>query len=285
MPRMSGLTDPYLKLGRAKLHLDNLKSEIDTFRAGKPYEITSYDDLERQQYVMTFRLFDVPDNVSLIAGDSLYCMRSSLGQLIWALAKRLGGIVNPTHTQFPVIDIDNSDGRKRFDTQTAGIPDNVLEVIKGFQPYRRGTAYKSHPLWRLNALGNIDKHRRIPANGSEMVVYLPNAAREFVSAEVVDDIQSRISVPLIHKDKLQLQPTITFNINFGQGHPADADSLVEGMEGLCAIHDFFETLYSKFSFASCPDSLIPLLTPTKNSPTLLTFMMPSGGCSPPAVTQ
>lgn len=72
--RMSGLTDPYLTLGRAKVHLDSLKGCIDTFRSGKPYEIKSYDDLKRQEYVMEFHLADVPDDISLIAGDSLYCM-------------------------------------------------------------------------------------------------------------------------------------------------------------------------------------------------------------------
>jgi hypothetical protein len=235
---MSGLTDPYLKLGRAKIHLDTLKREIDAFQSGKPYEITSYDDPEWQLYVMTFRLFDVPDDISLIAGDSLYCLRSCLDQIVWALAKRLGGIANPTYTQFPVMEVDNSDLRKRFNSQTEGIPEIATDAIRRFQPYHRGTSYKSHPLWRLNALGNIDKHRRIPANGSEMVVFFPNAAREFVSAEVVDDNHSRISVPLAHKDKLQLQPNITFKVNFGQGHPADPDSLVEASDGLWEIHDF-----------------------------------------------
>src|SRR5258708_35499134 len=137
MAQMSGLTDPYLKIGRAKVHLDSLQSEIHSFQAGKPYEITAYDDLERQLYVMTFRLLDVPDNISLVAGDSLYCLRSSLDQIVWALAKRLGGITNPTHTQFPVIDIDNSEGRKRLNAQTEEIPDKAVEALNGFQPDRR----------------------------------------------------------------------------------------------------------------------------------------------------
>ncbi len=85
---MSGLSDPYLKIGRAKFHLDNLNREIDTFHSSEPYEIKSYDDLERQEYVRTFRLFDVPDDISLIAGDALYCLRSSLDQVACGLGKQ-----------------------------------------------------------------------------------------------------------------------------------------------------------------------------------------------------
>ena len=31
--------------------------------------------------------------------------------------------------------------------------------LKSLQPYQRGNAFRDHPLWHLNELSNIDKHR------------------------------------------------------------------------------------------------------------------------------
>ena len=49
---------------------------------------------------------------------------------------------------------------KRLD----GIPDAVAALIETLQPYHtreKGRDYTRHPLWVLNKLDNIDKHRRL----------------------------------------------------------------------------------------------------------------------------
>lgn len=243
----SPLLDPYLKLGRAELHLKSLDTELELFAKTKPYTITGKDDLKTQRHIIKTELADVPDHIPLIAGDALYCMRCSLDQLVWSMAKRLGGIVNPDHTQFPIVSVDTSDGQGLIARRTAGVPSQAVDEIKSFQPYNRGTAYKAHPLWRLNILCNTDKHRRIPANGSELTMWFPRELDGFITLGAVDDY-GVTSVPLALKHKVDLKPPITFKVNFGWGMGAsDPDSVSEGREGLWEIHNFIkDTVLPRF---------------------------------------
>src|SRR5271165_6791716 len=172
-----GLVDSYLKLGRAKKHMDALDALLKQFTGEKAYTLTRYDDLEQQRHCLKIKLHDVPDDICLTVGDLFYNMRSCLDQLVWSLAHRVGRILDPDYTQFPVMESDNSPCRKRFRNQTEGVPDAAREEILLLQPYHRGDAYKAHPLWRLDAMCNLDKHRRIPANGSEIIPTFSNLTR------------------------------------------------------------------------------------------------------------
>jgi len=236
---MPGLLDPYLKLGRSKMHLDALDVELEKFIGkGKAYALDRYDDLANQRHVLRFKLNDVPDPPSLIVGDALYCMRSALDQLVWSLAKLT--VTIPAHTQFPIFDrpLDNPDSIGRFESQTRGVPDAAVAEIKAFQPYHGAASYKAHPLWRLNAMCNLDKHRRIPANGGEILVHLPQGMTKLATIENLDDCLI-VSIPIAHKDKLQLDPRITVTVNFGGGDPViDPDALVENRDGLWEIYNF-----------------------------------------------
>ncbi len=245
--RMSGLLDPYLKLGRAETHLKSLDVQLKAFQKENPYTITREDDLKTQRHILKTKLAEVPDDITLAVGDALYCMRASLDQLVWSLAKRCGGLVNPSHTQFPNMEVNNSRWRKVFDTQTRGVPDLAIEAIRSLQPYHRGVAFKAHLLWRLHALCNTDKHRRIPANGSEMTLWFPRAIKELVTIETFDDY-GITSVPLAMKDKLQFHPRITFQVNFGWGDAAtDPDSVSETSKDFWEMHDFIrDTVLPRF---------------------------------------
>ena len=117
------LVDPYLKTARAREHLDSLRREIQAFRESKPYTFEAEDDLVQNRYRVRVRMADLPDRVSLIAGDVFYCLRSSLDQLVYALAKT--ATRDPERTQFPIIDRWNSQARKRFEQQTRGVPPEV----------------------------------------------------------------------------------------------------------------------------------------------------------------
>lgn len=256
---MVGLADPYLKIGRAKIHLDVLDVLLESFTGDEPYTFTEYDDLEEQRHILKLKLADVPDSICLTVGDAHYNMRSCLDQLVWSLAKRLGGIIDPDRTQFPILAVDNADTRRSFKVQTEGVPAGPLEEIRAFQPYHRGSDYKSHPLWRLNAMCNLDKHRRIPANGSELLVNFPNVTKGMVGVEpvyggTIIDIPLGLkleaqndgfvaSVPLNLKDKLQMHPTIKFKVNFG----GDAWGFTENRDEVWEVWHFVnDTVLPRF---------------------------------------
>jgi len=94
----SSLTDPYLKTARAKEHLEELRERLRLFRENEPISFKREDDTANQQHIMRIKIKVVPDKITLIAGDFLYCLRSSLDQLVWALAKSVGSY--PSGTQF-----------------------------------------------------------------------------------------------------------------------------------------------------------------------------------------
>src|ERR1035437_4058705 len=156
----SSLADPYLKTTRAKYHLDSLRDELSVFYNSKPYQFLRQDDIERQMHCLIFQVREIPDKIWLIAGDLFCCLRASLDQLVWALA-RLTTDSPSGQIQFPILTQvkDNV-----FEKQTRGVPPEAAAIIKDLQPYHRGDAIsiRSHQLWQLGKLSNLDKHRRIP---------------------------------------------------------------------------------------------------------------------------
>jgi hypothetical protein len=257
--RRPGLADPYLKLGRAKMHLNTLDVLLKEFTGPKAYAVRRYEDSKQKRYCFECKLLDVPDDACLTVGDAFYNTRSSLDQLVWSLSG-LSGKNPPQTTQFPIFEYPPSMKKdiERWDRQIAGVPAKALDEIKSLQPYHRGDSYKAHPLWRLNAICNLDKHRRVPANGSEVLVTFPNITRGDVlglqsrgggavstrspldfRVEAFDD-RHIVSVPIADKAKLQLNPSISFKVNFGQGdarHP-DALTICEDTKGLWGIYNF-----------------------------------------------
>jgi hypothetical protein len=259
IPTLPGLADPYLKLGRAKMHLDALDLLLKEFTGPKAYAVRRYVDSQQRRYCFECALLDVPDPIPLTLGDAFYNLRSCLDQVVWSLSNRGRKKPPPATTQFPVFDhlpVAEKDV-ERFDKQVAGVSSKAVTEIKSLQPYQRGTSFKAHPLWRLNALCNIDKHRRIPANGSELIVNFP----DITSGDVVgvqrhgkgvviempldlrvDALNDRhiISVPLANKHKLELDPSIRFKVNFGQGDARNPDkfTVCEDCAGLWDIYNF-----------------------------------------------
>jgi hypothetical protein len=164
-------------------------------------------------------------------------MRASLDQLVWGLA-RLKGI--PRRAAFPIVDgpVLTKSKLASFNDNLVDVPAEAICEIDALQPYHRGTAYKSHPLWRLDEICNLDKHRRIPANGSASVMQFPNLTAEdtangIMTVEVSDDCFVA-SVPIALKHKLDFNPTMQYKVEFG----GDVSGISEGYGGLFEIYKF-----------------------------------------------
>jgi hypothetical protein len=226
------LVDPYLKTTRAKAHLDALRSDLDAFRESKPYSFTFDVDADRSLYVVKVELKDPPSHLALIVGDLFYCLRSSLDQLVYALAKLTTAL--PKGTQFPIIDEFNKDNMQRFNRQTSGVPSEAREIIKSLQPYHGSneTAIRSHLLWRLNAICNLDKHRRIPIHSSRIDLSFPNLPKSIeASLKFGPDT---ICVPLRYKNQMTVDPKVSFRLVFG-----DLNSGIEcDVDGIAGIYHF-----------------------------------------------
>jgi hypothetical protein len=81
---------------------------------------------------------------------------------------------------------------------------------------------------------NLDKHRRIPANGSEVQFFLPAGTDLRTITFQAFENYGILSVPLADKSKLNIHPEVTFQVVFG-----DITSGVSiGPEGIFDIYQF-----------------------------------------------
>lgn len=226
---MAGLVQPYLKVQRAKEHLDALDREARLFSKSDPYRISAQDDLERGQYIITVRLDEPPVRLALIAGDFIGCLRSSLDYLAWQLAFLT--TTSPSEKVcFPVCEQDSTGTQGYIKVATKGICDRAVAIMKSLQPYNCGSAYKTSYLWMLNKLWNIDKHRHIALHSGVFDISFSGLpARMRPDSEQLDD-SFIMRFPLAAKDHMSLKPRLRVEMKFG-----DAD---EGIE--LSIKDFFD---------------------------------------------
>jgi len=209
---MPNLSDPYLKTIRAKVHLDDLRNQLEIFYKSKPYALVPLeDDIENQRYRVRVQIENVPDHIPLIVGDLLYCLRSALDQLVWSLASLR--IDYPKHTQFPIFKALNPG---KFGEFTNGVPAKAVKIIDSFQPYHGSddAAIQRHLLWRLHLLCIIDKHRRIPVHSDEIFFVLPKPLQPFLRFDNTDEM-GELSIPLALKRQMTLNPDVSFKVSFG----------------------------------------------------------------------
>ncbi len=163
-----------LKLERAREHLAAFEIESRAWTETEPYGIVDEPDPEPPPDMVNYqcrnRRFRItfapkfPDRFRVLIGDCLFNLRSSLDHLVLALAKRhLGSAITEDQikrSQFPIFDSDSS-YRDKAPRLIEGVAPAAQAVIEAIQPYQGGHDCAIHPLWRLNKLHNIDKHREL----------------------------------------------------------------------------------------------------------------------------
>lgn len=79
-----------------------LDTEFEKFRLSDPYTIGTYDDVEKDEYWMFLEAKETPNEIGLIGGDFVSCLRTSLDYLGKALM--IVGAGTPSdRASFPVI--------------------------------------------------------------------------------------------------------------------------------------------------------------------------------------
>lgn len=156
----------WAKFERGKKHLADLQRAIPALGQLQPYSI--FEDLETEPGACIFRLRyndPIPTDIGLMIGDCLHNFRAALDHVIFALSRPR--IENPKESGFPICvardQFDGPAGKRRGPSGVSKIkhcPPSARPVILRHQPYRRMDGTETgHPLWLLNELENIDKHR------------------------------------------------------------------------------------------------------------------------------
>jgi hypothetical protein len=214
----SSLADPYLKTHRAKEHLDALKEGLRMYRESQPCSFGRADDLKNQLHIVNFKIKDIPDRLPLIVGDFAYCLRSSLDQVVWALAKEKGNY--PRNTQFPIFSERTPETESRLTAYTRGVPTLAIREIELLQPYngQDAAAIKSTVLYQLNRLNIIDKHHRIPTDAVAVDLRFPDFPKRFLPLARFDHEREMAIVPLDLKRYMRLDPIVEVHVFFGDSH-------------------------------------------------------------------
>lgn len=154
------------KLRRARLHLRGLDRSVARWSAKNPnaFSVDVSDDPGPGETFASVRYNGAsdPPDISPIIGDALQNMWSALDHLARELATAHGGPLTDAQAQevaFPVIwDRARPDVSKR---RLGRLHSSARAAVEGMQPYHLGTRYRDSPIWLLNELARIDRHRSL----------------------------------------------------------------------------------------------------------------------------
>jgi hypothetical protein len=149
-----------LKIGRAKCHIADLRLALRHFAGSQPYRVDNRPDPATGGPVYFLAgVADVPQAISVIAGDAIHNLRCALDHLAYQLVMVGAGSVPSHHVYFPVVD-DPVENKHKFDKDVGGMRPAAADAIRDLEPHKGG---KGHRLWVLHKLNNTDKHRLLLA--------------------------------------------------------------------------------------------------------------------------
>jgi hypothetical protein len=166
---------PDAKFGRAEQHLSKLEALVDGFVERKPFRLAfqshRFEHLFPESNVPNYEIVirdiePVPDRIGLRLGDFLTNLRASLDHMAWNLVLANDGEPDD-HTTFPIKSKEPREpgsGKPVPLRIFGGASDEAMALVKAAQPYERrdGDDPTTHPLWILDRLVGIDKHRHLP---------------------------------------------------------------------------------------------------------------------------
>src|SRR5512144_1085938 len=164
---MAGSLDgPLAKLKRAEAQLGKLRTEVErVFPRGKRWPVRTEADRSGLEY--RFYLGDVPSvkpDWAFSAGEIMFNLRASLDYLVYELhLRRFRGKLPSgieSRTQFPIFERE----AEFREGGIARLSQRDRRALRNLQPYiTRHDQWHAVRYWlgRLNALHNVDKHRKL----------------------------------------------------------------------------------------------------------------------------
>jgi hypothetical protein len=174
---MSFLRHAELKAGRALEHLEDLRRELHQYYDSNPARVTLHKRPEIGRRFIRVELKDPSDKTYLLVGDFAHNLRSVLDHIVYSLVvKTTGQIPTSKAIQWPVL---KAPDLSALSSRTEGLPAAAVLTIEALQPYHAGPgdAFKQDPLWQLNLLDIVDKHRRVAVNEQAFNTYFPTLSR------------------------------------------------------------------------------------------------------------
>lgn len=155
--------EAWLKVERAKKHIDDLNTLLAEYSATKPYEILTERDRKRRRIIYKALIKKpIPEDVTLIASDAIHNCRTALDYLACDLAIRAGAS-STSGVYFPFAASGNDfSNDPRIKTKIRKLSDIDKSRIHSLTPYKGGNDL----LWALHDLDRTDKHVRLMLVGT-----------------------------------------------------------------------------------------------------------------------
>jgi hypothetical protein len=170
---MLDLRSSHLKIERAKKHLLEFEAERDAFLSTKPYKVSARFNSEQDltEYVVG-ELPEIPDSVSVIVGDVVHNLRSSLDHLASELVRDAG--FSDAGVYYPICE-NLQKYQSESPGKTRGMRAEAKKVIDGTRPYGGG----NEALWGLHQLSVTDKHKLLVPVAHRIGTFSVNLTPEF----------------------------------------------------------------------------------------------------------
>lgn len=144
-----------IKIERANKHIKELESLLTAFLEAHSSRIVRQIDPKSPVQFIALKHLEAPQEIPIIIGDIAHNLRSALDHVAGVVRARGGG--NPNEGHFPISDT-RIGTEKSVAKHIEPFDTNVAQVILD---HLDCSDARNAPIWGINRINNIDKHRRI----------------------------------------------------------------------------------------------------------------------------
>lgn len=206
-----------MKARRADEHFHFLEGAFGEW-SRKPYAVVEKTYCEKSLHIFRIEFTSTPEIIPMLFGDFLCCLRSCLDQLAWQLA-HLDSARTFKTTEERLISFPCFSDPWMYNKRRDLFPPAAARILDGFQPDFGGDAFRDDPVWQLDKLWSLDKHRVTPSTNYEVTFdfSIPNwrshcrYVRQFP-----DRLEVAFPLSFAWTGKVDLKPKVEVDILFGE---------------------------------------------------------------------
>jgi len=227
----------------ADMHLERLKTAFQAFLHLNPFEVVSEYDAQTSDEVVRVRVKrSQPPEWLHIIGDCLHNHRVALDHLVWSLVLKHTPVpLKPKRILFPIYD-DRGDYVSRGANAVAEASGIVQAAVESLQPYHGWHTPEPHPLFLLNEMEIVHKHRHLLAAGSVLTGTQirihgdPGGRLHFHSNVRYGAFEDGVELARYHvvppgpEPKVEFDYRVTFDIAFAEKGPARGTPVGQTLE-------------------------------------------------------
>jgi hypothetical protein len=243
-----------MKLQRAEEHFGQLDLEHRSFLKRNPYRMLRERDLPAGEghFVWRAKVVEHPpyEKWASLVGECAHSLRAALEHTAYALVNTQTFVSDKT--AFPILD-DGAKWQGSHPRDLPRVPQEVLAEVERLQPYN-APKLKADPLWIVNQLDIIDKHRRLNlvnttlegthwegVHGTLTVKAGPIGA--FYDGAVVGRFEL---VPDPPDPRMQMSTSFEFGIAIAMDEPGEGQSALGLLEDLRAYVGGVVALFGRY---------------------------------------